>query len=173
MLPTASSDATPPNGQIRAATQADAQALWAILEPVLRAGETYPQPMDLTREQALAYWFSPSHRVFVYESQGAALGTYYIKPNQQGNGDHVANFGFMTAPAARGRGVGRAMALAAFSQAKQMGFRAVQFNFVISANAPAVHLWQELGLQIVGTLPGAFLHPRLGEVDAYVMFKRL
>ena len=158
---------------IREARAADADAIWAILEPVIRAGETYPLPRDMTREEALAYWFSAGHEVFVAKDDGRVVGTYYLRANQKGGGSHVANCGYMTAPSATGRGVASAMCEHSLEHAKRSGFRAMQFNFVLSNNERAVRLWQRFGFQIVGTLPGVFLHPTAGHVNAYVMYRML
>jgi len=161
---------------IRPATADDHDAIWKILAPIVRAGETYTLPRDLTREQALAYWHSPGHEVFVAEESlenAEILGTYYLRANQQGGGAHVANCGYMTASWAGGRGIARAMCQHSLDHARSRGFRAMQFNFVVSSNAPAVHLWQSLGFAIVGRLPAAFLHPQLGPVDALVMHRQL
>jgi L-amino acid N-acyltransferase YncA len=158
---------------IRPAKNEDAPAIWAILEPVLREGETYALPRDMSEAEALATWLGADKQVFVAERDGQVLGTYYLRANQAGGGAHVANAGFATNPAARGQGVARAMGLHALDQARQSGFRAMQFNFVVSSNAPAVHLWQALGFDIVGRLPLAFAHPLLGYVDSLVMFRPL
>jgi L-amino acid N-acyltransferase YncA len=158
---------------IRTATREDKDAIAEILLPMIRAGETYPLPRDMTRADALAYWFAPDHAVFVAEDEGVMLGTYYLRPNQRGGGAHVANCGYVTARAAEGRGVGRAMCAHSLARASERGFRAMQFNFVVSTNHRAVRLWQQCGFQIVGTLPSAFKHPKLGDVDAFVMFRSL
>jgi GNAT superfamily N-acetyltransferase len=158
---------------IRPSRPEDAEPIWDILRPTLRAAETYAVSPDLTREEALAYWFSPAHEVFVAEEDGRVLGTYYMHANQPGGGRHVANCGYMTATAAQGRGVARAMGEHSLEHAKRRGFNAMQFNFVVSTNERAVGLWQRLGFSIAGTLPGAFEHPRLGFVDVYVMFRAL
>lgn len=158
---------------IRAATPADNGAIWKILEPVIRSGETYTLPRTMSREDGLNYWNSPEHEVFVYEEGREILGTYYLRANQKGGGAHVANCGYMTAAWATGRGIARAMCLHSLAHAKARGFRAMQFNFVVSTNERAVRLWQTLGFEIVGRLPAAFQHPALGEVDALVMYRRL
>ncbi len=159
--------------EIRTADDGDDDALWAILEPVLRAGETYALPRDWTRAEALAFWRGPPHQVFVAVERESALGTYYLQPNQRGGGAHVANCGYVTAAAASGRGVAAAMASHSMVEAKAQGFRAMQFNCVVGTNARAVALWERLGFAIVGRLPGAFHHPTLGFVDALVMFRDL
>ena len=158
---------------IRPATDADWNALWAIMEPIIRAGETYPLPRDMDKASALAYWVSAGHEVFVAEENGKIVGTYFLQPNQQGGGGHVANCGYMTAVTANGRGVARAMCEHSLGRARGRRFRAMQFNFVISTNTRAVKLWQSFEFAIVGTLPKAFLHPTLGYVDAFVMYRDL
>jgi len=158
---------------IRPAAPADDDAIWAILEPTFRAGETYPIPRDISRADALAYWRASGHAVFVAEDGSQIVGTYYLRANNRGGGAHVANCGYMVAPAASGRGVARAMCAHSLAQARERGFTAMQFNFVIASNERAVRLWQACGFEIVGTLPAAFQHPRLGAVDAYVMHRIL
>ena len=147
--------------------------IWAILEPVIRAGETYTLARDMNREDALAYWLASSHEVFVAEEDGHVLGTYFLCPNQMGGGSHVANCGYVTASEATGRGIARAMCTHSLEHAKARGFRAMQFNFVVSSNERAVELWKRLGFEIVGQLPKAFLHPAIGYTDAYVMYRSL
>jgi ribosomal protein S18 acetylase RimI-like enzyme len=151
----------------------DSDAIWGILEPVIRAGETYALDRDLTREHALAYWFSDGHVVFVADDGGQIVGTYFLQPNQKGGGSHVANCGYITSAAAAGRGIARQMCNHSLGYAKSRGFRAIQFNFVIKTNERAVRLWESLGFNIAGTLPEAFLHPVHGYTDAYVMYRRL
>ena len=158
---------------IRTATAKDSDAIWEILEPVLRAGETYALPREMNREDALAYWFSPGHEVFVAEDEGSIVGTYYLRANQRGGGGHVANCGYMTAQHATGRGVARAMCVHSLDVARQRGFRAMQFNFVVITNERALQLWTSLGFATVGRLPAAFLHSALGYVDALVMYRAL
>lgn len=158
---------------VRAVEVGDHDAIWSILEPVIRAGETYTLPRELSREEALAYWFSEGHEVFVAEENGAVLGTYYLRANQGGGGSHVANCGYMTAPAAMGKGVARAMCEHSLEWARSRGFKAMQFNFVVESNERAVRLWQSYGFTIVGRLPRAFLHPHLGYIDAFVMCREL
>ena len=158
---------------IRPAATDDDNAIWRILEPVIRAGETYVLPRDMSKAAALAYWRSPGHAVFVAEDGGRIVGTYYLRANQQGGGAHVANCGYMTASHAQGRGVAAAMCEHSLDEARRRGFRAMQFNFVVGSNERAVRLWQRLGFAIVGRVPEAFAHPRLGFVEALVMHRRL
>jgi L-amino acid N-acyltransferase YncA len=158
---------------IRRAETRDHDAIWVILEPVIRAGETYTLSRDLGRDDALAYWFKEGHEVLVAEENGAVVGTYYLRANQDGGGSHVANCGYMTASDATGRGIAGAMCADSLERARRRGFRAMQFNFVVSTNERAVRLWQRFGFAILCTLPNVFLHPRLGYIDAYVMFRDL
>jgi ribosomal protein S18 acetylase RimI-like enzyme len=158
---------------IRPAELSDDDAIWAILEPAFRAGETYPIPRDISRADALAYWRSSGHTVFVAEEEGRILGTYYLRANNRGGGAHVANCGYVVAPKSTGRGVARAMCEHSLAQARERGFAAMQFNFVIASNERAVRLWQACGFEVVGRLPAVFKHSRLGLVDALVMVRRL
>jgi GNAT superfamily N-acetyltransferase len=159
---------------IRPGNRNDDDALWAILAPTLRAGETYPQPRDITRAQALTYWWKPEHTIMVAEDgDGRLVGTYYIKANSTGPAAHVANGGYMTLPDAWGHGVGRALCMHSLDEARRQGYRAMQFNLVIATNTRALHLWQSCGFEIVGRLPGAFAHPNQGFVDALILFQTL
>ena len=158
---------------IRPAAAQDDEGVWRAIEPMIRAGETYPLPRDLAKTDALAYWRSPQHEVLVAEDGGAIVGSYYLRANNRGGGSHVANCGYVVAPPAMGRGVARAMCAHSLELARSRGFRAMQFNFVIASNERAVRLWQGCGFEIVGRLPGAFEHPRLGPVDALVMYRTL
>ncbi len=159
--------------QIRPAELMDGDAVWSVIEPIIRGGETYTLPTDMTREDALTFWFCEDHEVFVAELDNKVVGTYYLKANHSGAGNHVANSGYVTAPSAEGRGIAQTMFDHSLERAREKGFRAMQFNFVVSSNERAVKLWQRNRFEIVGRLPEAFLHPKLGYVDAYVMFRKL
>jgi GNAT superfamily N-acetyltransferase len=161
------------NLTIRNATPADQDMIWQIMHPVISAGDTYAFDPQTSREEALAYWFHAGTHTFVAEQEGRIVGTYILKANQPGLGSHVANAAFMVLPEARGLGLGRRMGEHCLAEAKRLGFEAMQFNFVVSTNEPAVRLWKQLGFRIVETLPRAFRHPALGRVDAYVMFREL
>ena len=158
---------------LRLAAPADQDAIWDIFRVVIASGDTYAFDPQMSREEALAYWLRSDTHTYVAETDGTIVGTYILRPNQPGLGAHVANAAFMVAPAARGLGVGRLMGERCLLEARKLGFRAMQFNFVVSTNAAALRLWQQLGFEIVGTLPGAFRHSELGYVDAYVMFRTL
>jgi L-amino acid N-acyltransferase YncA len=176
------------------ATDADHDEIWRIFHEVVAAGDTYAFNPDTPRQDALAYWFARGTHTYVARQESAGgvvavrgestlsvevtqrrdiVGTYILRPNQSGGGSHVANAAFMVAPEARGRGIGRAMGEHCLSESRRLGFRAMQFNFVVSTNKSAVRLWQELGFKIVGTLPGAFRHPEKGYIDVYVMHRSL
>ena len=158
---------------IRQATEADADSIWRIFRAVVAPGDTYAFTPDISREEATGLWMSPHARTYVAGDGGEVLGTYLLKANQPGLGSHVANAAFMVAPWAQGRGLGRAMGEHCLAEARRLGFRAMQFNLVVSTNRPAIALWKKLGFSIVGTLPGAFRHRDLGFVDAHVMFRSL
>ena len=158
---------------IREAQAQDFDAIWPIFCEVVRAGDTYAYPRYTAPDQGFEIWMKNPRKTFVCEDNGRVLGTYYIKTNQAGPGAHVCNCGYMVASQARGLGVASAMCEHSQSQAKAMGYRAMQFNFVASTNAGAVRLWKRLGFEIVGRLPGAFDHPAQGFVDALVMYKWL
>ena len=158
---------------IRPAAEADRDAIWDIFHEVVAAGDTYAFDPGMLREEALAYWFEADTHTYVAESDRRIVGTYILRANQVAPGAHVANAAYMVAKDARGLGVGRKMAEHSLSEARRLGFRAMQFNFVVSTNASAIHFWQQLGFKIVGTLPGAFRHPQAGYVDVYVMFRSL
>ncbi|PYJ19989.1 MAG: GNAT family N-acetyltransferase [Verrucomicrobia bacterium] len=159
--------------QIRPGTNADHDAIWNIFHEIVVAGDTYAFDPNMSREEALAYWFRDDTHTYVAEKNGGIVGTYILRPNQSGPGSHVANAAFMVASDAQSSGVGRRMAEHCLSEARRMGFRAMQFNFVVSTNTAAIHLWKQLGFKIVGALPGAFRHPEKGYVDVYVMFRSL
>lgn len=158
---------------IRRATLDDAAGIWSILEPTIRAGETYALDPNLSEAEALSYWMGADKDTFVAEEHGVILGTYYLRQNQAGGGAHVCNCGYMTSSAASGRGIARLMCQHSLEHARGRGFKAMQFNFVVSANERAVRLWESLGFETVGRLPLAFRHPALGYVDALVMFRVL
>jgi ribosomal protein S18 acetylase RimI-like enzyme len=159
---------------IESLSSKDWPGVWALLEPTCREGETFAYPRDITIDQAHALWVQAPVATFVAQDEtGNVVGSYFIKPNQPGLGSHVCNAGYVVGPRARGRGVAATMCEHSQREAQRRGFRAMQFNFVVSTNEPAVHLWQKLGFEIVGRLPGAYNHARLAYVDAYVMFKQL
>ncbi len=159
---------------IRAAELDDAPAIWGVIEPAIRSGETLALDHDIDRDTAMStYWMRADNRVFIAELDGEAVGSYFLRANQSGGGSHVCNAGYATAPTASGKGIARAMCEHSLVMATQLGFAAMQYNFVVSSNERAVRLWQSCGFDIVGTLPLAFRHPVLGPVDALVMHRQL
>ena len=158
---------------IRPARKDDETSIWSIIEPTIRAGETYVLPRDMSNADALSYWMGSDRETFVAEDGGRIVGTYYLRSNQAGGGDHVASCGYMTDTVAVGRGVARRMCEHSLAYARSRGYRAMQFNFVVSTNERAVRLWQSLDFKVVGRLPLAFRHPAQGYVDALVMFRAL
>jgi L-amino acid N-acyltransferase YncA len=159
--------------EIREAGPEDWPGIWAIFRAVVGTGETYAYAPDITEEVARASWAGPPATAYVAVEEGRIVGTYTLKPNQPGLGAHVANAGFMVTLGQAGKGIGRAMGRHALEEARRAGYLAMQFNFVASTNARAVALWQSLGFAIVGTVPQAFRHRRLGLVDVHVMHRFL
>ena len=160
--------------KIRIYKENDWPAVWGIIGPVFRAGETYTFPRDISEEEARNAWVSLPKATYVAVNQeGAILGTYYIKPNQPGLGDHICNCGYIVAENARGQGIASKMCEHSQREAIAQGFQAMQFNLVVSTNEGAVRVWKSLGFDVLGTIPQAFRHPRHGYVDAFIMYKRL
>jgi ribosomal protein S18 acetylase RimI-like enzyme len=146
---------------------------WPIFHAVVAAGDTYSYPPDIDETQARAMWTTPPSRCFVAERDGEVVGVYMLRPNQPGLGDHVANCGYMVAPHARGQGIASAMCGHSLDEARRAGFAAMQYNFVVASNETAVRLWQRHGFAIVGRVPGAFRHARLGPTAVLVMHRAL
>ena len=158
---------------LREATADDFPAIWSIFHDVVSRGDTYAIPTDTDAEGAREFWLTSPRRTYVYDAHGEVLGTYFLKTNQAGPGDHVCNCGYMVVASARGRGIATAMCQHSLAVARELGYQAMQFNCVVASNTGAIRLWQQLGFEIVGTLPRAFRHPREGYVDAHVMYQWL
>ena len=159
--------------KITPATSADEERIWALLQPVFSAGDTYAVDPLIDRDAAIAYWMEADKTAFILRIEGQAVGTYYIRPNHPGGGAHICNCGFITAPSARGKGVARRMLDHALIEAKQQGYRAMQFNFVLASNQRALAIWQRNGFATIGRIPQAFLHPKQGYVDALILHRSL
>ncbi|TWD80430.1 L-amino acid N-acyltransferase YncA [Kribbella amoyensis] len=164
--------------QIRDARDDDWAEIWPFFHEIVTAGETYAYDPTLTSEQAAAGWMMPataklSRTTVAVDANGTVLGSANMYPNRPGPGSHVASGSFMVAGAARGQGIGRALCEDLIAWATREGFRSIQFNAVVETNAPAVHLWQKLGFQIIGTVPEAFQHPAHGYVGLHVMHRPL
>lgn len=158
---------------IRPAELGDADAVWSVIQPTIRAGETYALDRNLSRDRALSYWCGPDRDTFVAVLDDRVVGTYYLRSNLSGGGSHVANCGYITDTRFAGRGIARRMCEHSLNLARARGFRAMQFNFVVSTNERAIRLWESLGFEKVGRLPLAFDHPSIGYVGAFVMFRSL
>lgn len=159
--------------RIREATAADFEEIWHIFHEIVSAGETYAYSQDTSKEEAKRLWMHLPCKTYVAEEEGQILGTYFIKTNQAGPGSHVCNCGYMVSSEARGRGLATAMCEHSQNMAIELGYMAMQFNFVVSSNEGAVRLWNKLGFETVGRLPMAFNHPSKGYIDALVMYKWL
>ena len=158
---------------IREATNQDFDLIWPFFRDISREGTTYSYPTNITKEHAAELWLRAPQLTFVAEEESRLLGTYYIKPNALGPGSHVCNCGYMVSPAARGKGVATVMCEHSQKIAVELGYKAMQFNSVVSSNTGAIQLWNRLGFETVGRLPKAFDHPDLGYVDCMVMYKWL
>ncbi|WP_434740795.1 GNAT family N-acetyltransferase [Micromonospora sp. SH-82] len=160
--------------RFRAATVDDWPSIWQFLREIVAAGETYTYPRDVTEETARRIWLvDPPGRVVVAVDDGVVVGSAKLNPNQLGPGSHIAGASFMVAPHAAGRGVGRRLGEHVLGLARADGYRAMQFNAVVSTNTRAVALWRSLGFTVVGRVPEAFAHPTKGYVDLLVMHRRL
>ena len=158
---------------IREATEQDFEAIWPIFHEIVSAGETYGYSQSTTKDDARKIWLDTPVKTYVVEKDGEILGTYYIKTNQAGPGSHVCNCGYMVPSNARGKGLATAMCEHSQEVAIELGYKAMQFNFVADSNEQAIRLWEKLGFETVGRLPKAFNHPANGYVDALVMYKWL
>lgn len=159
---------------IRPFEEDDWGAVWQIIEPVFRAGETYAFPPNISEVEAHNAWIDiPSATFVAVDENDTIVGTYYIKKNQPGLGSHICNCGYIVAENARGKGIASMMCENSQREAVSRGFRAMQYNLVVSSNDGAVRLWKTLGFEVIGTVPEAFHHHRLGYVEAYVMYKKL
>lgn len=159
--------------EIRKATAEDYDAVWNIIREVIVTGDTYIYAPDSSKEKMIKEWFGENKYTYIALLDNKIAGTFFIKQNQPDLGSHVANAGYMTAPAMAGKGIGRAMAAFSLKEAKRLGFEAMQFNMVVKSNERAVQLWKKLGFEIVGELPAVFNHRQLGLTNAYIMYKKL
>lgn len=158
---------------IREANSTDWKKIWPFFHEIVTAGETYAYDPSTTYEQGEQIWMFAPRKTFVFEENEQILASYYLKTNQSGPGKHVCNCGYMVSSFARGKGLATAMCEHSQKVAIDLGYKAMQYNFVASSNQGAVSLWTKLGFDTVGRLPQAFEHPKLGFVDALIMYKWL
>jgi ribosomal protein S18 acetylase RimI-like enzyme len=159
--------------EIRLAKPTDHETVWEIFHRVIKTGDTYVYSPNTPKSSLNKIWFGEEMKTFVVEIEGLILGTYFLKPNQMDLGSHIANAGFMVHPEAFGKGIGKAMCGHCLETAKTLGYKGMQFNFVVSTNTIAIKLWKKFGFDIIGTIPDAFKHQRFGLVDAFIMYKKL
>lgn len=159
--------------RIRTYEAHDEDDIWGIIQEVISTGDTYVFSPDSKREEMMNYWCGADKRTYVAEIDGNIAGTFVIKSNQPGLGNHIANASYMTRKEARGRGIGTAMAEFSMAEARKLGYRGMQFNVVIKSNQRAIDLWKKLGFEVIGEIPDALRHASLGYTNAYIMFKSL
>ena len=159
--------------EIRKAVEADKQQIWEIIQSVIKTGDTYPFAPDSLREKMFDFWFPAEKYTYVAVSENKIVGTFFLKANQPDLGSHIANAGYMVAPKAKGKGIGRKMAEFSLAEARKLGYRAMQFNFVVKSNQIAVKLWQNLGFEIIGEIPEAIQHRENGLTNALIMYRKL
>jgi L-amino acid N-acyltransferase YncA len=165
--------AAAPMLSIRKAEESDFDSIWPIFKAVVATGDTYVLSPTTPREDAFRYWFGPGIATYVAEDNGVIVGMYKLIPNQRDLGSHVANAAFMVSPEIHGRGIGKLLGQHCLKEARRAGYLAMQFNYVVSTNEMAVALWMKLGFSIVGTIPKAFRHEKLGYVDVHIMHRFL
>lgn len=159
--------------EIRRAVEEDKLQVWEIIRKVISTGDTYVYKQDSSKEKMLDYWFANDKKTYVALYENGIIGTFYLKDNQPDLGSHIANAGYMVAPEAKGRGVGKTMAEYSLHEAKRLSYEGMQFNFVVKSNEVAVKLWQSLGFEIIGEIPEAFKHAENGLTNAYIMYRKL
>ncbi|MEP2668146.1 MAG: GNAT family N-acetyltransferase [Cyclobacteriaceae bacterium] len=159
--------------EIRVFEEKDKEAVWDIISKVVASGETYVFHPDSSREKMLAYWLAPAKQVYVATLDDKVVGSFTLAPNQPDRGAHIANGSYMVSPDHGGKGIGTFMARYSLEEAKRLGYLAMQFNIVIKSNEHAVRLWKKVGFDIIGEIPNAFNHPRLGMTNAYIMYRAL
>ncbi len=158
---------------IREYVEEDKEQIWEIIKSVISTGDTYLFAPDSPKEKMLAYWCGTDKKTYVAISENKIISTFFLKENQPDLGSHIVNAGYMVAPDAQGNRIGRKMAEFSLEEAKRLGYRAMQFNFVVKSNENAIRLWQNLGFEIIGEIPEAFRHIENGLTNAYIMYRKL
>lgn len=159
--------------EIRKATEEDKAGVWKIIKAVIAGGDTYVFDPETSESEMIAFWFSPEKHVYVAVDENEIVGTYLLKANQPGLGDHVGNGAYMVSPEAKGKRVGKTMALHSIEQAREIGYQAIQFNFVVKSNTVAVNLWKSVGFEVIGEIPDAIRHKENGLTNAYIMYRKV
>tara|TARA_B100000767_G_scaffold58757_1_gene54494 strand:- start:441 stop:908 length:468 start_codon:yes stop_codon:yes gene_type:complete len=154
-------------------TSEDFERFWGTFSQIVQAQETYALDAEVSYQHAFELWWARPLKTFIFESQGDVRGSYYLKANGEGPSGHICNCGYMVKAAFQGQGIAKRLCEHSQVIAKELGFKAMQFNSVVSTNVAAVHLWKTLGYQIIGTIPKGYQHRQLGYVDCYVMHKFL
>jgi len=158
--------------ELRKAEDTDRPAIWQIIKEVIASGDTYVFPPDSNEDDMLSYWLGGDKHTYVAELEGRVVATFWIKANQPGLGSHISNAAYMVSANARGKGVGKQIALWSLDEARRLGFTAMQYNFVVKTN-PAVKLWQSIGFEVIGEIPNAFASDKTGLTNAYIMYRKL
>jgi len=158
---------------IRKSNSTDANEIWEILSAIIREGDSFAYSPQSTKDDMLSYWFHKSKHTYTAMLDGKIVGTFFIQDNQPGLGSHIANAGYATSPKAYGQGIGKQMGIFSLSEARRLGYKAMQFNIVVKTNERAVKLWKDLGFKVIGEIPDAFQHRALGLVNAYIMYQKL
>ena len=159
--------------KITTATPADFDEIWKIFQPILQAGGTYVYSPDTSKDEAFSIWFDESYDTYIAKLDDEIVGAYVIRPGHRDLGSHIANAAYIVADKHRGKGFGRNLGEHSIEQARRLGYKALQFNYVVSSNKVAIELWRKLGFSIVGTIPAAYNHPELGYIDIHIMHRKI
>ena len=157
--------------EIRPIREADWPQVHGLVVEVASAGETYAMDIPQTAEETREFW--AGQQLVVAVDGDTVLGSAKMGPNRPAQGAHVGTASFVVTAAARGRGIGRALGEYAVEWHRANGFAGIQFNAVVSTNTGAIRLWQSLGFETIGVVPGAFRLPDGSFADLHVMYLRL
>lgn len=158
---------------LRPALHSDLDAIWLMWKDIMAQKIYYPYDESYSREQIEAAWINLDNLIGVAEVNGTVAGAYIVKPNQPGHGSHVANAAYMVDTAHRGEGIGKLLCAHSLEAAKAAGYRAMQFNLVVSTNTAAIKAWEAFGFERIGIIPEGFYQDGPGYVDAYIYYRFL